>query len=75
LKICYGELTSPETQKFLVKSCAEVIAQTIVDEIGDSYFTLVVDEPHDKVMLEKISIIVRLVNKHGQVIERLLGTE
>jgi hypothetical protein len=75
LKICYGELTSPETQKFLVKSCAEVIAQTIVDEIGDSYFTLVVDEPHDKVMLEKISIIVRFVNKHGQVIERLLGTE
>jgi hypothetical protein len=53
--LCYDELTSPETQKILVKSCAEVIAQTIADEIGDSYFTLLVDEPHDKVMLDKIS--------------------
>jgi hypothetical protein len=73
--LCYDELISPEIQKDLVKCCVEVIAQTIVDEIGDSYFSLLVDQPHDKLMLDKISVMIRFMNKHGQIIERLLGIE
>uniref|UniRef100_A0ACD5TQI6 Uncharacterized protein n=1 Tax=Avena sativa TaxID=4498 RepID=A0ACD5TQI6_AVESA len=73
--LCYDELTSLEVQKILVRCCAEVCAQTIVAEIGDSYFSVLIDKPHDKLMQDKISVIVRFVNKHGQIIERLLGIE
>uniref|UniRef100_J3M4N8 DUF4371 domain-containing protein n=1 Tax=Oryza brachyantha TaxID=4533 RepID=J3M4N8_ORYBR len=62
-------------QNILVKSCAEMTIQTIVNEIGDGYFSVLIDTPHDTLMLDRISVIVRFLNRQGQVIERLLGVE
>ncbi|KAK4407923.1 hypothetical protein Sango_0373300 [Sesamum angolense] len=44
-------------------------------EIGDSYFSLLVVESRDKSIKEQMAVIVRFVNKKGQVIERFLGVE
>ncbi|KAL0388014.1 UNVERIFIED_CONTAM: hypothetical protein Sradi_2683200 [Sesamum radiatum] len=47
----------------------------IISEIEDSYFSILVDESLDKSIKEKKAVIVRFVNKKGQVIERFLGVE
>lgn len=73
--VVFNEMTSPEMQAIFVKSCAEMTTQVIVDEIGDGYFSVLIDTPHDTLMVDRMSVIVRFVNRQGQVIERLLGVE
>ncbi|KAH7676768.1 Ribonuclease H-like protein [Dioscorea alata] len=69
------QMTSPQIQKELVKACAEKTTRVIINEIGDSYFTILLDESYDKSVKEQMTVIVKFVNKEGHVIENFLAVE
>jgi hypothetical protein len=60
-------------QKELANCCAEAVTQEIKEEIGDCLFSILVDECRDISVKEQMVIVVRFVNKKGEVIERFLG--
>ncbi|XP_039135778.1 uncharacterized protein LOC120273212 [Dioscorea cayenensis subsp. rotundata] len=70
-----NQMTSPQIQKELVRACAEETTRAIINEIGDSYFSILLDKSRDKSVKEQMAVIVRFVNKQGQVIERFLAVE
>ncbi|KAL0399873.1 UNVERIFIED_CONTAM: Zinc finger MYM-type protein 1 [Sesamum radiatum] len=70
-----NQMTSSQIQKDLARACAAETTSYIISEIGDSYFSLLVDESRDKSIKEHMAVIVTFVNKKGQVIERFLGVE
>ena len=47
----------------------------ITNEIGDKYFSILVDESCHKSIKKQMSQIMLFLNKQGQVIERFLGVE
>ncbi|KAK1379670.1 TTF-type domain-containing protein [Heracleum sosnowskyi] len=68
------QLTSPKVQKELVRACASETRSLIFADIGNSFFTLLVDESRDISLKEQMAVVLIYVNKHGEVIERLLPT-
>ena len=58
------QLTCHKIQKQIVQACAEVTTKVIMDELGDSNFSLLVDESHDVSVREQMAVIVRLVICH-----------
>ncbi|XP_039115134.1 uncharacterized protein LOC120250388 [Dioscorea cayenensis subsp. rotundata] len=67
-----NQLTSPLIQKQLVNACTAETTLAIINEIGDSNFSLIVDKSRDKSIKEQMVVILRFVNKQGQVVERFL---
>ncbi|KAH7665581.1 Ribonuclease H-like protein [Dioscorea alata] len=70
-----NQMTSPQIQKELVRACAEETTRAIIDEIGNNHFSILLDESRDKSIKEQMTVIVRFVNKQGQVIERFFAVE
>uniref|UniRef100_A0A0A9DML9 DUF4371 domain-containing protein n=1 Tax=Arundo donax TaxID=35708 RepID=A0A0A9DML9_ARUDO len=70
-----SEMASRGFQKDLVKACAEEVIQAIREEIGDSCFSILIDDTLDVSSREHMGIILRFVNKQGKVIERFLSLE
>ncbi|XP_071920891.1 uncharacterized protein [Coffea arabica] len=68
-----NQLTSPMIQKELAHACASEITSVIINDIGDNYFSLIVDESRDSSVKEQMGVILRYVNKEGRVIERFLA--
>ncbi|KAJ1261742.1 hypothetical protein BS78_09G054600 [Paspalum vaginatum] len=62
-----------DIQKDLTRSYAEEITEVIKEEIGDSLFSVLIDESRDISVTEQMAVIVRFVNKKGEVVERFLG--
>ncbi|KAK1374130.1 hypothetical protein POM88_030323 [Heracleum sosnowskyi] len=69
------QLTSPKVQKELVRACASETRSLIFADIGNSFFTLMVDESRDIYLKEQMAFVLRYVNKHGEVIERHYQSE
>ncbi|XP_022897652.1 uncharacterized protein LOC111411345 [Olea europaea var. sylvestris] len=66
------QMTSPTIQKDLVNFCAVETTRAIINEIGDSLFSILVDEARDNSMKEQMAVVLRFVDKSGQVNERFL---
>ena len=49
------------------------MTRSILDEIGDKYFSLLVDESRDISIKEQMTVVLRFVNDDGKVIERFLA--
>ncbi|XP_052182037.1 uncharacterized protein LOC127794821 [Diospyros lotus] len=69
------KLTSPDVQKDIVSACAAETINAIIKDIGDSFFSILVDESRDVSTKEQMSIVLRYVNNSGQVNERFIGFE
>ncbi|KAJ0971407.1 hypothetical protein J5N97_019366 [Dioscorea zingiberensis] len=67
------KLTSPDIQKDIVHVCAIETTKIIVQDLKDSFFSILVDEARDVSTKEQMGVVVRYVNNDGQVIERILG--
>ncbi|XP_022868630.1 zinc finger MYM-type protein 1-like [Olea europaea var. sylvestris] len=67
------QMTSPTIQKDLVNCCAVETTRAIINEIGDSLFSILVDEARDNSMKEQMTVVLRFVDKSGRVKERFLG--
>ncbi|KAK9757909.1 hypothetical protein RND81_01G194300, partial [Saponaria officinalis] len=66
------KLTSPQIQKEIVSACASETTKVIVSDIGEKFFSILIDEARDSSVKEQMAIIVRYVS-NGVVMERFLG--
>nr|XP_029148837.1 uncharacterized protein LOC114925379 [Arachis hypogaea] len=64
--------TSPSIQKEILHIFARKVQNEIRNEIGNAKFCLIVDEARDESRREQMTLVVRFVDKHGFVKERLI---
>lgn len=66
-------MVSPEIQKDIANCFAEVIVNSIIEEIGGDVFCLLVDESTDVSDKEQMAVVLRYVSNCGELKERLIG--
>ncbi|XP_021769839.1 zinc finger MYM-type protein 1-like [Chenopodium quinoa] len=66
------QLTSSPIQKDIINACAKETTKTILEELGDGFFSILVDESADVTEKEQTAVCLRYVNKMGEVCERFL---
>ncbi|KAL7404136.1 hypothetical protein ABVT39_010269 [Epinephelus coioides] len=64
--------TSHEIQNEMIVLMSEIVTNEIVTEIGDSYYTLIVDGTKDPTGFENVSIVLRYLDMDNEMRERLL---
>ncbi|XP_019240751.1 PREDICTED: uncharacterized protein LOC109220742 [Nicotiana attenuata] len=62
----------PAIQKDIVDACAKEIIKAIIQDLDDYFFGILVDESKDISHKEQMTLVIRYVNKRGEVIERFL---
>ncbi|XP_061355584.1 uncharacterized protein LOC133300102 [Gastrolobium bilobum] len=67
------KLTSPKIQKDLAQACADLTVKAIIRDLGDDYFSLLVDEARDVAIKEQMAVVLRYVNKKGSIVECFIG--
>ncbi|KAF8387749.1 hypothetical protein HHK36_026404 [Tetracentron sinense] len=67
------KLTASDIQKDIMSVAAIEITNTIINEVGDSLFAILIDESCDIFFKLHITVVLRYVDKRGFVIERFLG--
>ncbi|XP_040249862.1 uncharacterized protein [Aegilops tauschii subsp. strangulata] len=65
-------MTSHEIQFQLCQACAEETTKSIIADIGDKKFSLLVDESRDASIKEQMIMFLRYVNSYGYTIERFI---
>ncbi|KAJ9538303.1 hypothetical protein OSB04_031036 [Centaurea solstitialis] len=66
-------MKSSSIQKDIVRACAIETLKVIMKEIGDSFFSILVDESRDVSCKEQMAFVLRFVNDKGLVVERFVG--
>ncbi|CAH9146872.1 unnamed protein product [Cuscuta epithymum] len=61
------QLTSPMIQKDIINACASQTTKAIINDLGDKFFSLLIDEARDSSVKEQMAVVVRYVNDHGVV--------
>ncbi|XP_022868339.1 uncharacterized protein LOC111387937 [Olea europaea var. sylvestris] len=67
------KLTSLDVQKNIVNARAIKTINVIIKNVGDSLFSILVDESRDVSMKEQMSIVLHYVENSGHVNKRFLG--
>ncbi|CAI0422394.1 unnamed protein product [Linum tenue] len=65
-----AKYTSPDIQKQILHVLAKKVRNKIFEEIGDSKFSIIVDEACDESQHEQMAIILRFVDTQGLIQER-----
>ncbi|XP_066163767.1 uncharacterized protein [Oryza sativa Japonica Group] len=66
-------LYAPEIQRDIAECFANEIVQSILDDLGDDFFCLLVDESRDVSCKEQMAVVLRYVDKFGMVKESFVG--
>ncbi|KAH9698544.1 TTF-type domain-containing protein [Citrus sinensis] len=66
------QMTSPDIQKQIVSVCSAEISRAIIKEIGDSLFSVMIDESRDISTKDQMAAVLRYVDKRGHVVERFM---
>lgn len=69
------QMTCHDIQKQMVQACAEKTTEVIMNELGHSHFSLLVDESRDASIREQMAVIIRFLNIKGDILERLLAVK
>ena len=69
------KMTAPKIQKDIVSAISSKIISAIIRDIDNSLFSLIVDESRDISSKRHMTIVLRYVDKNGNVIERFVGIE
>ncbi|KAL4601270.1 hypothetical protein ACB092_11G259700 [Castanea dentata] len=67
------KLTHPDIQKGMVNAIAHETSKAIIEDLGNGFFSILVDESRDISVKEQMALVLRYVNKQGIIIERFLG--
>ena len=70
-----SQTIAPSVQKEITNAAALETLELIIKDMGDSLFSILVDESRDVSMKEQMAIVVRYVDKNGHVVERFIGIE
>ena len=68
-----NSLISPDIQKDIAQACAMETLDLIMADVGDSLFSILVDECRDSSNKEQLAIVLRYVNAKGCVKECFVG--
>ncbi|PIA29080.1 hypothetical protein AQUCO_06300039v1 [Aquilegia coerulea] len=68
-----NNLTAHVVQKDIVNSFAVETTNVILKELGDAFFSVLIDESRDISVKEQMAVVIRFVDDKGCVIERFLG--
>ncbi|XP_042038401.1 zinc finger MYM-type protein 1-like [Salvia splendens] len=68
------QMIAPSIQKEMVNVCAVETTLEIMKELGDGLFSIMVDESQDCSVKEKMAIVIRYVNKNGEIMEKNLAS-
>ncbi|XP_042465740.1 uncharacterized protein LOC122048212 [Zingiber officinale] len=68
-----NQMIAPKIQKQLVNACAVETTNAILADLGNRWFTLLLDEARDCSVKEQMPVVIRYVNKYGEVIERFMA--
>ncbi|XP_060201355.1 uncharacterized protein LOC132629917 isoform X3 [Lycium barbarum] len=63
----------PKIQKDIVDACAKETIKAIIEDLDGDYFGILVDESKDISHKEQMALVLRYVDKKGEVIERFVG--
>jgi hypothetical protein len=66
-------LLAAEIQRDIVECFAHEVLHSILEELGNDVFCLLVDESRDVSCKEQMVVVLRYVDKHGMVKERFVG--
>ena len=66
-------MLAPEIQRDIVECFANEVLHSILDELGNDVFCLLVDESRDVSCKEQMAVVLRYVDKYGIVKERFVG--
>ncbi|XP_038698004.1 zinc finger MYM-type protein 1-like [Tripterygium wilfordii] len=69
------KLTSPDIQKEITQAAAEETTSAIIKDLGDSLFSIMIDESRDISCKEQMAVVLRYVDKKGHIMERFLGIQ
>ncbi|XP_042467523.1 uncharacterized protein LOC122050704 [Zingiber officinale] len=67
------KLISPDIQKDIIRSIAYLTTNSILGDLGDELFTILVDEARDISVKEQMTVALRFVDERGNIVERFLG--
>ncbi|XP_075640500.1 uncharacterized protein LOC142612271 [Castanea sativa] len=67
------KLTHPDIQKDMVNAIAHETSKGIIEDLGNGFFSILVDESCDISVKEQMALVLRYVNKQGFIIEWFLG--
>ncbi|KAM3741894.1 hypothetical protein ACB098_07G031700 [Castanea mollissima] len=67
------KLTHPDIQKDMVNAIARETSKAIIEDLGNGFFSILVDESRDIPVKEQMALVLRYVNKQENIIERFLG--
>nr|KAJ0224812.1 hypothetical protein LSAT_V11C100002390 [Lactuca sativa] len=68
-----AQMKCGEIQKDIVQACSDVILNVIMGELGNDFFAILVDESCDVSCKEQMALVLRFVNRKGEVVERFVG--
>ncbi|XP_020419519.1 zinc finger MYM-type protein 1-like [Prunus persica] len=66
---------APKIKKDLVNSCAVETIDATISDMDNAFFSILVDESRNVSIREQMAVVLRYVNKKGQVIERFVGVQ
>ena len=67
------KLIAPEIQKGIVRATSIETINVIIKDLGNAFFSILVDESRDLSRKEQIAVVLRYVNKKRHVIKRFIG--
>ncbi|KAL4598935.1 hypothetical protein ACB092_11G092500 [Castanea dentata] len=67
------KLTHHDIQKDIVNAIERETSKVIIEDLGNGFFSILVDESRDISVKEQMALVIRYVNKKGIIIERFLG--
>ncbi|KAM3303301.1 hypothetical protein P3S67_014331 [Capsicum chacoense] len=66
-------LTCPMIQKDIINAYAKETLKVIIADLNGDYFDILVDESKDISHKEQMTLVLRYVDKKGEVVERFIG--
>jgi hypothetical protein len=69
------KLTSPKIQRDIISAIAVETTNSIIRDVGDELFAILVDEARDISVKEQMAVVLHFVDERGFVVERLLGIQ
>ncbi|KAM4071761.1 hypothetical protein ACB094_11G085200 [Castanea mollissima] len=67
------KLTHPDIQKDMVNAIVHETSKAIIEDLGNGFFSILVDESRDISVKGQMTLVLRYVNKQGIIIERFFG--
>ncbi|XP_071718978.1 uncharacterized protein [Rutidosis leptorrhynchoides] len=68
-----SQMKCSSIQKDIVRATAVEVEKAIAKEIGNEFFSILVDESRDVSCKEQMSLVLRFVSSEGAVVERFVG--